>query len=69
MSSKIKKVTYQTRHGGSLFNRVIELYQKMFTQGLITCLSTVDSEAPAPSNNSVTSLWPSHTAWCRGVLP
>ena len=39
-----------------------------FTEGLITCLSTVDSEAPASSNTSVTSLWPFHAARCRGVL-
>ena len=39
-----------------------------FTEGLITWLSTVDSEAPASSNTSVTSLCPFHAAKCRGVL-
>jgi hypothetical protein len=29
MSSKIKKIEYQTRRGGSCFNRVIELNKKM----------------------------------------
>ena len=29
-----------------------------FTEGLITCLPTVESEAPASSKTFVTSLWP-----------
>jgi hypothetical protein len=40
-----------------------------FTEGLITSVFTVDSEAPASSNTSVTSMWPSRAAWCRGVSP
>jgi hypothetical protein len=32
-------------------------------------LSTVDSDAPASSNISVTSLWPLNAAMCRGVWP
>jgi hypothetical protein len=67
----MKKIEYQTRRVRSCFNRVIELNQKMFsfTEGLITSVATVDSEAPASSNTSVTSLWPLNAAQCRGVPP
>jgi hypothetical protein len=37
-----------------------------FTEGLITCLSTVDNEAPASSNTCATSLLPLNAAMCRG---
>jgi hypothetical protein len=39
-----------------------------FTEGLITCLSIVESDAPASSNTSVTSLWPFDADRCSGVL-
>jgi hypothetical protein len=40
-----------------------------FTEGLITCLPTVESEAPASSNTFVTSVWPFDAARSRGVSP
>jgi hypothetical protein len=40
-----------------------------FTEGLITSLSTADSEAPASTRTFVTSVYPPHAARCRGVLP
>ena len=40
-----------------------------FTECLITLLSTADSEAPAFTKTFVTSVYPSHAALCRGVLP
>ena len=40
-----------------------------FTEGLITSLSTADSEAPASSRTFITSVCPPHAAWCRGVMP
>jgi hypothetical protein len=40
-----------------------------FGEDLITCVSTLDSDAPASSNTSVTSLWPFHAAMCRVVSP
>ena len=39
-----------------------------FTEGLITLLSTADSEAPASNRTFVTSVFPSSAARCRGVL-
>ena len=39
-----------------------------FTEGLITSLSTADSEAPASTRAFVTSVFPAHAALCRGVL-
>ena len=40
-----------------------------FTEGLITYLFTADSEAPASNRTFITSVFPSHAARCRGVLP
>jgi hypothetical protein len=40
-----------------------------FTEGLITCLSLVDSEAPASTRTFITSVFPLNAAPCRGVLP
>jgi hypothetical protein len=40
-----------------------------FTEGLITSLSTADSEAPASNRTFVNSVFPPHAAVCRGVLP
>ena len=40
-----------------------------FTECLITCLSTADSEAPASTRTFVTSVYPFTAAWCRGVQP
>jgi hypothetical protein len=40
-----------------------------FTECLITCLSTADSEAPASTRTFVTSVLPVSAARCRGVLP
>ena len=40
-----------------------------FTEGLITSLSTADSEAPASSRTFVTSVYPFTAALCRGVMP
>ena len=40
-----------------------------FTEGLITILSTADSEALASIRTLVTSLFPFHAARCRGVCP
>ena len=40
-----------------------------FTEGLITSLSTADSEAPASTRTFVTSVFPLSAALCRGVLP
>jgi hypothetical protein len=34
-----------------------------FTEGLITCLSTTDAEAPALSRSVTTSTWPCDAAW------
>jgi YHS domain-containing protein len=52
---------FPIRHLNSLIFDCLSL-----TEGLITCLSTVDSEAPASSNTFVTSLWPFIAAQCRG---
>ena len=41
----------------------------MKTEGLITSLFTVDGDAPASNNTSVTSLWSHIAAQCRGVMP
>jgi hypothetical protein len=38
-----------------------------FTEGLITCLLTADSEAPASTRTFVTSVFPSCADRCRGV--
>jgi hypothetical protein len=74
----MKKIEYHTCCVRSCFNRVIELIQKMLifkrivtksAEGLITCLPTVESEAPASSKTFVTSLWPFDAARCRGVSP
>jgi hypothetical protein len=40
-----------------------------FTEGLITLLSTADSEAPASTRTFVTFVFPHCAAMCRGVLP
>jgi hypothetical protein len=40
-----------------------------FTEGLITYLSTADTEAPASNRTFVTSVFPFTAAWCRGVWP
>ena len=40
-----------------------------FTEGLITSLSTADSEAPVSIRTLVTSVFPFSAALCRGVLP
>jgi hypothetical protein len=40
-----------------------------FTEGLITSLSTADSEAPASNRTFVTSVFTPNAAVCRGVLP
>ena len=40
-----------------------------FTEGLITSLSTADSEAPASTRTFVTSVYPFHADLCRGVSP
>ena len=40
-----------------------------FTEGLITILSTADSEAPASSKAFATSVFPFSAELCRGVLP
>ena len=39
-----------------------------FTEGLITCLSTADSEALASNRTFVTSVYPFPAAQCRGVM-
>jgi hypothetical protein len=60
----------------SCSNRVIELNLKMLIltrfvtkNGLITPLSTADSEAPASTRTVVTSLFPLRADRCRGVHP
>jgi hypothetical protein len=40
-----------------------------FTEGLITCLSTAESEAPASTRTFVTSVFPFTAAQCVGVQP
>jgi hypothetical protein len=40
-----------------------------FTEGIITCLSTADSEALASIRTFVTSIFPLSAAQCRGVSP
>ena len=45
------------------------LYCLSFTGGLITCMSTADSEAPASNKTFVTSVIPLSDDRCRGVLP
>ena len=40
-----------------------------FTEGLITFLSTADSEAPASTRNFISSVFPNPAALCRGVMP
>ena len=40
-----------------------------FTEGLITLLSTADSEAPASIRTFVISVFPSCADRCRGVQP
>jgi hypothetical protein len=40
-----------------------------FTEGLITLLSTADSEGPASTRTLITSVILHHVAQCRGVMP
>ena len=40
-----------------------------FTEGLITCLFTADSMAPASTRTFVISVFPTCTDRCRGVQP